>query len=429
MKLPKKLIELCDIPKDLDSVITIEQDKEVSPQSVGLKKADVESIWDHVVDLYKTGVHPAITVSMRRKGEVVLSRAIGHARGNGPHDTYAAPKVLARPDTPIGLFSTSKGVSALLMHMLAEDGLINIMDPVSYYAPEFAQKGKENITIHQILSHRGGIPALPEGVSIDVIWDEDKTWKLLCEAEPISTDGSKLAYHAITGGFALERVMRAVTGSDFNAYIDRKIRKPMGMKYFTYGAQKQYLSELAETYSTGPVLGPVVGYFIKRIVGFDLSKVGHILNDPKLHDINMPSANLVASATEVANFFQMMLNGGKWGRRRICKESTIARCVQEFGTRRLDKTLLIPMRYSAGMMLGGEPFGIWGPHSHYAYGHAGLSNKLCWADPEREISVSILNTGIPLIGPHIPAVVNLMRSIGNLVPKSRKHMPYDLLKP
>ena len=66
-----------------------------------------------------------------------------------------------RPDTPVCLYSTSKGITALLMHMLAEDGLINIMDPVAFYAPEFAARGKHNITIHQILAHRGGIPGLP----------------------------------------------------------------------------------------------------------------------------------------------------------------------------------------------------------------------------------------------------------------------------
>ena len=72
--------------------------------------------------------------------------------------------------------SPLQGITALLMHMLAEDGLINVMDPVAFYAPEFARKGKENITIHQILAHRGGIPGLPTDTPLDTLWDEDATW-------------------------------------------------------------------------------------------------------------------------------------------------------------------------------------------------------------------------------------------------------------
>ena len=248
--LRKRVFHLSDIPRDLDSVITIDDKKEVDPRDVGMSAADVDEIWGNIVKVYKTGVHPAITVSIRRQGKVLMSRAIGHTTGNGPKDDRDTPKVLATPDTPMCLYSTSKGITALLMHMLAEEGLVNIMDPVSFYAPEFARKGKDNITIHQILAHRGGIPGLPSNVSPEVLWDEDKTWELLCNAEPIMTDGSKLAYHAITGGFVLERVIRKVTGADINSYIDKKIRQPMGMKYFTYGIEAEHLDKLATTYAT-----------------------------------------------------------------------------------------------------------------------------------------------------------------------------------
>jgi CubicO group peptidase (beta-lactamase class C family) len=122
----------------------------------------------------------------------------------------------------------------------------------------------------------------------------------------------------------------------------------------------------------------------------------------------------------------MMLDGGRWGRRRICDETTVARTVQEFGNRTLDKTLMIPMRYSAGLMLGDEPFGIWGPHSHHAFGHAGMINKLNWADPERELSVSLLTTGIPLVTHHLVPLVNLIRTIGNCTPRVKRQKPFGL---
>lgn len=426
--LRKNLLHLSNIPEDLDSVITIDRDNEVNPASVSLNQSDVDAIWNKVVKLYKTGTHPAISVSMRRHGKVFMSRSIGHTQGNGPHDPDSGEKILATPDTPYCLFSTSKGITALLMHMLVEDGLINMMDPVAFYAPEFAQNGKQNITIHQILAHRGGIPGLPAGVPLDVFWDEDKVWQLLCEAKPIMTDGSKLAYHAITGGFVLDQVVKKVTGSGMNAYIDKKIRKPMGMKYFTYGIAANKFHEMAVNYATGPRPMPPVSNFLKRALGANITEVEAMCNDPRFQQITIPAGNLVGTANETTNFFQMMLNGGTWNGKRICEESTVARCVHEFGSRTIDRTLLLPMRYSAGLMLGDKPFGIWGPNSEHAYGHVGLVNKFSWADPQRQLSASILTSGIPVVAHHIPPLMQLIATIGKKVPAVEEEIHHFNLK-
>jgi CubicO group peptidase (beta-lactamase class C family) len=414
----RRVLRLIEMPRDLDEVIVIDRKKEVDPGEAGLHPSDVERIWDHVIKVYRTGVHPAITINVRHQGKIVMARSIGHARGNGPDDGPDTVRVLASPATPMCMFSASKAITALLMHMLAEEGLIDVMDPVTRYAPEFGRKGKGAITIQQVLAHRGGIPGLPRGTSLDVLWDEDKTWELLCDAEPIMTDGSKLAYHAITGGFVLERVLRIVTGADINAYLDRKIRKPMGMKYFTYGIRPEQRDALALNYATGPRQGPVLGAVIKRALGTDMEAIASISNAPRYHDAIMPAANLVASAEEVSAFFQMMLNGGAWGRKRICAPATIAGAVRATGHRAFDRTLMLPMRYSAGLMLGDEPFGLWGPHSGQAFGHVGLINKFAWADPQRELSAAILTSGILLVAHHLVPFARLIRSIGN-APSSR----------
>ena len=119
----KRVLQLSRIPKDLDSVTSIDRDREVDPRDVGMSRADVDGIWDQVLKLYRTGTHPAITVSLRRQGKTLLSRGIGHARGNGPYDDPEEEKVLATADTPICLYSTSKGITALLMRMLAIEAI------------------------------------------------------------------------------------------------------------------------------------------------------------------------------------------------------------------------------------------------------------------------------------------------------------------
>src|SRR5271167_3954441 len=80
------------IPRDLESVTAIGQEQEAG--AGGMSGESVERIWSAAVDLYRSGVHPAVQVCVRRQGAVVLDRAIGHARGNGPHDGPEVKKEL-----------------------------------------------------------------------------------------------------------------------------------------------------------------------------------------------------------------------------------------------------------------------------------------------------------------------------------------------
>lgn len=409
-QLARRAFHTSAIPKDLDSV-TCRDSAGEHPELVGVSPESVETIWHSVQRLYRSGVHPGIQVSIRHRGEQVLHRAIGHAAGNGPEDGPETPKVAMTTDTPVCYFSASKAVTALIMHMLAEQGLVNLMDPVAYYCPEFAQNGKRTITVHQILSHRGGIPAIPKDTPIDVLWSKDEIWRLLCEAKPVEVDGAKVAYHAITGGFVLQRVLETVTGDSIENFLDRHLRQPMGMKWFTYGIEPSLLDQLSLSYATGPRPTPPVSWVVKRALGADIKTIEEVVNDPRFQAAVIPAGNLCGTAEEMSRFFQMMLNGGVWNGKRICQEITVRRAIQQFGSLQIDRTMLVPMRFSAGLMLGGNPVGIWGPQSRYAFGHLGLINKLCWADAGRDISVSMLNTGLPIVAHHIPALMRFVHTV------------------
>lgn len=409
-RLARRTFHTSAIPRDLGAVTYRDQAGE-NPQAVGVSDDTVEAIWRSVERLYLTGVHPGIQLSVRHKGEQILHRAIGHAHGNGPEDSADTAKVPMTTDTPICYFSASKAVTALLIHMLAEKGLINLMDPVAYYCPEFAQHGKRTITIHQVLSHRGGIPAIPKDTPIDVLWDKDEIWRLLCQAKPVEVDGAKVAYHAITGGFVLQRVLEKVTGDSIDAFLDQFLRKPMGMRWFTYGIDGNHLEQLATSYATGPRPVFPVSWVVNRALGGDITTIEEVVNDPRFQAAVIPAGNLCGTAEEMSRFFQMMLNGGVWNGTRICDEITVRRAIQQFGSLQIDRTMLVPMRFSAGLMLGGNPVGIWGQQSRHAFGHLGLINKLCWADAARDISVSLLNTGLPIVAHHIPALMKFVYTV------------------
>jgi len=110
---------------------------ETDPASVGLGRDDVESIWSAVVDFYKTGFHPALGLCIRRRGEVILDRTIGHARGNSPDDPEGTPLVPATPKTLFNFFSGSKAVTAMLVHLLVQREQLHVDEPVATFIPEF----------------------------------------------------------------------------------------------------------------------------------------------------------------------------------------------------------------------------------------------------------------------------------------------------
>ena len=79
--------------------------------------------------------------------------------------------------------------------------------------------------------------------------------------------------------------------------------------------------------------------------------------------------------------------------------------------------MIYPMRYGLGFMLGSRRTGIFGKDSAHAFGHVGLSNIFCWADPDRQISVALLNTGKPIAALHVVPLLGLLGEIGRVLPK------------
>jgi CubicO group peptidase (beta-lactamase class C family) len=119
------LLRRIRVPDDLDSVTTAGPEDDAGP----LGADAVERIWRGARGLYRSGAHPGLQVCVRHRGAVVLNRAIGHARGNGPHEPAGAETVSATPDTPMLIYSGAKAVTATLMHRLHEREALDINDP------------------------------------------------------------------------------------------------------------------------------------------------------------------------------------------------------------------------------------------------------------------------------------------------------------
>ena len=111
-----------------------------------------------------------------------------------------------------------------------------------------------------------------------------------------------------------------------------------------------------------------------------------------------------------------MLQGGEYAGTQVFEPRTVRHATGEQSFWEIDLTLALPIRYGLGFMLGGavSPFGV---DNHEAFGHLGLSNVMSWADPERSISVALVNSGKPIVSTHVLRLVQLLVEIARAFPK------------
>ncbi len=420
MRLPS-LITRSRVPNDLAAVTAINDAAEVAPRAVDVTDEGVEAIWRAAVRLYGSGIHPALQLCVRRHGEVLIDRAIGHARGNGPADRRNTEKVAATPATPFNIFSASKAVTAMLIHLLVQRRQLHLNDPVCEYIPEFAKHGKDGVTIQHVLTHRAGVPNLPRDMMrLDMLEEDGAILAKLCDTTLTWRPGRRLAYHAITGGFILGEVIKRVSGKPIRSFLREEILAPLGFRWMNYGVAARDVSKVALSYFTGPPLLPPLSTLIERALGLPMEQVITISNDPRFLTAVVPAGNVVATANEMSRFYQLLLAGGTLDGVNVFEPLTIRRAVQEQSYLEFDLTLVLPLRYGMGFMLGGKTLSLYGPDTNEAFGHLGFTNIIAWADPERQISAALMTSGKPVIYPEIYYLHDLMWTIGTACTKTKR---------
>jgi CubicO group peptidase (beta-lactamase class C family) len=409
------ILRRIDVPRDLEAVTTIGDED----AGAGAMPADaVERIWDAAVNLYRSGVHPAVQVCVRREGHVVLDRAIGHARGNGPGEGEEVEKVAATPGTPFCIYSGSKAVTAFVVHLLAEQGFLDIDLPVAEYIPEYDCHGKGEITIGHVLAHRAGVPNLPrDAMDLENIGDREYLCKVLCDARPFAKPGRMLAYHAVSGGFILGEVVHRATGKDIRQVLAEEILDPLGFRWTNYGVAEDDLDQVAKDYATGPPLLPPFSLLIARALGRPLEQVVEIAQDPRFLTGIAPAANVVTTANEISRFFEIFRVGGELDGVRVMNPETIEHALTEQSHLEIDLSLGFPTRFSYGLMLGAQLLSLYGRDTQHAFGHLGFTNILGWADRERGTSSAILTNGKPALYPEITRFYGLASRITSEAPK------------
>ena len=418
-RLPVPGIARCRIADDLGPISDV--GPEDDPRDAGTDREAVEALWQKFCALYRTGVHPGMQICVRRHGAVALDRAIGHARGNAPDDPVDAERVRMTTRTPVNLFSAAKAVTAMVIHKLDEDHLLHLDDRVSEYIPEFARYGKKRITLRHIVSHKAGIPNLPpEAFDLDLLEQPERMLEIMCEMRPRSRPGQLLAYHAVSGGFVLAEVVRRATGRTLRELLAERIREPLGLEWLHYGVDEKDVERVARNAFTGPPLVPPVSTLLRNAIGADMTEIIRLSNDPRFLTAIIPSANVISTARDLAAFYQCLLNGGEQGGVRVFRPRTIQHAIDGQTGLEVDLTLLLPITYSLGFMLGTPWLSLYGWNHPRAFGHLGLTNIFSWADPDRDLAVAILTTGKPVISLHALRLAQFQSALHDTFPKAQR---------
>jgi CubicO group peptidase (beta-lactamase class C family) len=289
---------------------------------------------------------------------------------------------------------------------------------VADYIPGYGKHGKHEITVGHVLAHRAAVPNLPSAaLKLENLTDREFMLDTLVEARPFAKAGRYLSYHAVSGGFILGEVVRAVTGKDIRQVLAEEFLDPLGFRWTNYGVAPEDVDKVARNYVTGPPTLPPMSTMLTRALGLEIDRLVDLTNDPGYLTGIVPAANTVTTAWELSRFFEAMRLGGELDGVRIMQTDTVRRARLERSHLELDFTLGYPTRFSYGLMLGAQVVSLYGLDTQHAFGHLGFTNIVAWADPERAISAAVLTSGKPILYPEFHLFVGMMQRISAEMPK------------
>ena len=296
-------------------------------------------------------------------------------------------------DTMAVCYSTTKGLTATCVHMLADRGKLKYDDPVAKHWPGFAAHGKEKITVYHILTHQAGIPQIPDGTTMDDVLDWEKMVHGMEGVEPLWEPGTDSGYHAMTFGYLAGEIVRRVDGRSVGQFLREEVCEPLGLQHTHIGAPESaepLISTLRAAQLTPEMEAQRVMFASGDSIqarAFRIEGGGDLnatLNTRAGHAAQIPAANGVMTARDLARLYACLGNGGELDGVRLMSAETVRRASDQ-QTCRPDRVIMIPVGWALGYMTGGIEGWPQGPRTT-AFGHAGLGGSIGFADPEIQMS-------------------------------------------
>ncbi|MDX1734718.1 MAG: serine hydrolase domain-containing protein [Halioglobus sp.] len=353
--------------------------------------------------------HPGgAAVSVFHRGECVVDLWGGYKDDSGTPWTR---------DTMAPSFSTTKGVAATLLHIYADRGLIDYDAKVAEYWPEFGQKGKEDITVRQVLAHQCGLYHIRQMIDhVDRMLDWEHMIEAIEQTWPAHEPGTRTGYHGLTFGFLVGEIIQRVTGKQFSQLVQKELARPLGLDGLYIGAPAREIPRAAQLIfpeSTRRLsqtrLGSRVEIALSSLsrtlqrlgMDSDLNSIfdalaPHGVSDfdfgsPECLRVAIPAANGLFTARSLAGLYAMLANGGELGGARIISSETLEEATMPQAPTGKLSVIPFDMRWRLGYHGVFTTRGI----PRQGFGHFGFGGSGAWADPQRQLSVAlIVNSGL-----------------------------------
>jgi CubicO group peptidase (beta-lactamase class C family) len=289
-------------------------------------------------------------------------------------DLAGGPHITA--DSITGAYSVSKGVAALVISLLVQDGLLDLDRTVAHYWPEFGVHGKDRLLVREALSHQAGLMGVEGGFALAEFTTPGAAARLAA-ASPAWRPGSCFGYHALTIGIILEELCRRVTGTSLQSLYDHRIRMAYGIDFFL-GLPEELEPRYREVlYDVDPLQAWLDPLSLNGLnSNAPVSSIMELPNQQTVRAAGMCAAGGVGTAEGLARLSAAALTGVD-GRAPFLSPETVSVMSQEqvWG---LDRMSGLDNAFAVVFM---KPHVSRNFGSHRAFGHEGANAALGFADP------------------------------------------------
>ena len=351
------------------------------PSQVGLDPERLGALVERARREVEQGLLPSCQLAVARHGQLGLFETLGDADGSSRYT----------------IFSCTKAVLAAAAWLLISEGRLDTGTRAAELVPEFATNGKDAITLEQLLTHTGGFPSAPLGPpewsSKDARLERFGRWRT--EYEP----GTRFWYHPTSAHWVIAHMIEEAAGQDYRRFIADRLMAPLGLERFQVGVPRDAQDDITELSKTGQPptadeLAAVLG--IREIPPTEVTDDALVgFNDPDTRQVGVPGGGGVASAADLALFYQALLNNpdGMWN------EQVLADGTGNVRVNLPDPVFGTPAGRTLGLVVAGgdgkaaeRGFGrTGGPRT---FGHGGAAGQIAWADPDSGISFAYVTNGV-----------------------------------
>jgi CubicO group peptidase (beta-lactamase class C family) len=366
----------------------------VSPDLIG---GDADTGYGKVADAFRAnfaaGREVGAAVAVYRDGVKVVDLWGGYRNG--------ITKACWQHDTIVNMFSTTKGIASLAVTVAAARGLINYDAKVAEYWPEFAQAGKADVTVRQLLSHQAGLSALDAPLRLADLKDQDKLSAALAAQAPAWPPGSRHGYHALSLGWYESELIRHVdpAGRTLGQFFADEVASPLDLDLYIglpASVDRDRVAHLhgwprAEALLHLNAMPPRLTLALLKpssLTGRSVNLPNDVdamldFNREEVRTVEIPAANGIGTARAVAKAYSCAATGGReLGLTADTLDALTQPAVTPTGGIR-DKVLHVDSVFSLGYCKPVAHFCF--GSSDKAFGTPGLGGSFGFADPDTGI--------------------------------------------